>query len=101
MPKAEAVLWNALRQAKPLGFHFRRQVPIGPYYADFVCHHPKLVIEVDGLTHTGPNHDAERDEFLRAEGYRVLRVWNDDVLTNVSGVMDAVLAAVGYSASDQ
>jgi very-short-patch-repair endonuclease len=60
-----------------------------------------LVIEVDGLTHTGPNHDAEPDQSLRAEGYRIVRVWNDDVLTNVRGVMDIVLSAIGYSANDQ
>lgn len=95
MPPAEATMWNALRALKPLGFHFRRQVPLGRYYADFTCHHPKLVIEIDGPTHLSPAYDAERDRFMRAEGYRVLRVSNDDVRYNLDGVIRAVLAALG------
>lgn len=93
MPPAEASLWNALRALKPLGFHFRRQVPLGRYYADFACHHPKLVIEVDGATHADADYDATRDAFLRGEGYRVLRVTNEDVLRNLDGVVRAVLEA--------
>ena len=88
-------MWNALRQLKPLGLHFRRQVPLGRYYADFACHHPKLVLEIDGWTHDSPEYDAARDEFMREEGYRVLRVSNEDVLTNVDGVIRTVLAAAG------
>ena len=83
-------MWNALRSLKPLGFHFRRQVPLGPYYADFACHHPKLVIEIDGISHTDARYDAERDGFMRGQGYRVLRVGNDDVLRDLDGVMRSV-----------
>jgi len=89
MPPAEARLWNALRELKPLGFHFRRQVPLGRYYADFACHHALLVIEVDGDTHgsdTAMQYDAERDAFIRAEGYEVLRFGNHDVMHNLEGV---------------
>ena len=73
-------MWNALRSLKPLGFHFRRQVPLGPYYADFACDHPKLVVEIDGRTHTEADYDARRDAFMQRQGYRVLRIGNDDVL---------------------
>ena len=88
-------MWNALRTLKPLGLHFRRQVPLGRYYADFACHHPKLVLEIDGWTHDSPEYDAARDTFIQSEGYRVLRVSNEDVLTNVDGVVRTVLEAMG------
>jgi len=88
-------MWNALRTLRPLGLHFRRQVPLGRYYADFACHHPKLVIEIDGQTHDVPEYDAERDEFIRAQGFRVMRVSNEDVLRNLDGVITAVLEATG------
>ena len=92
MPPMEAKLWNALRELKPLGYHFRRQVPLGRYFADFACHQSRLVIEVDGETHTNPAYDRARDAFLREEGYRVLRVTNDDVRDHLDAVMAAVLA---------
>jgi very-short-patch-repair endonuclease len=92
MPAPEAVSWNALRALKPLGLHFRRQVPLGRYYADFACHHPRLVIEVDGWTHSLPAYDAERDRFMEGEGYTVLRISNDEVMHNLDGVIQAVLA---------
>jgi very-short-patch-repair endonuclease len=91
-------MWNALRTLKPLGFHFRRQVPLGRYYADFACHHPRLVIEIDGLSHTSPAYDAARDAFMMGEGYRVLRVGNDDVLRELDGVMQLVQHALGIRA---
>jgi len=95
MPPSEAALWNALRQLKSSSLHFRRQVPLGRYYADFACHHPKLVIEVDGWTHNDLAYDAERDRFMRAEGYRVLRVPSVDVLTNIDAVVRLILGATG------
>lgn len=88
-------MWNALRTLKPLGFHFRRQVPLGRYYADFACHHPKLVIEIDGWTHTDPDYDAARDAFIATQGYRVLRVRNDEVMRELNGVMIALQHALG------
>ncbi|MBU1336659.1 MAG: DUF559 domain-containing protein [Alphaproteobacteria bacterium] len=97
MPAPEARLWNALRELRPDGFHFRRQVPLGPYYADFACHGRRLIIEVDGDTHgttAALEHDARRDAFIAGQGYRVLRVTNDDVMRNLDGVMTAVLAAL-------
>jgi very-short-patch-repair endonuclease len=95
MPPSEASMWNALRSLKPLGLHFRRQVPLGRYFADFACFHPKLVVEVDGWTHSSPEYDAERDAFMRGEGFAVLRVTNDDVRFNRDDVVREVLRAAG------
>jgi very-short-patch-repair endonuclease len=90
---AERILWRALRQFAPLGYHFRRQVPIGPYFADFACHNPKLVIELDGDTHAGAEaYDRRRDAFLQRAGYEVLRVTNRDAMSNVEGVVVSVQA---------
>ncbi len=89
---AERMLWAALRESLP-GARFRRQVPLGPYCADFVSHGAKLVIEVDGGGHARPDareHDAERTRFLNSEGYRVLRFWNNQVLENLDGVLAVV-----------
>ena len=88
-------MWNALRSLKPLGLHFRRQVPLGRYYADFACFHPKLVIEVDGWTHNDLEYEAARDAFMRGEGYKVVRVTNDDVRFNRDDVVRGVLRAAG------
>ena len=99
MPAPEARLWTALRQLRSLGFHFRRQVPLGPYYADFACHARKLVVEVDGDTHAtgaGAAHDARRDAFIAHEGYRVLRIPNTEVMRNLDGVMTEILAALKH-----
>ena len=98
MSPAEARLWNALRTEQLKAGHFRRQVPLGPYYADFASHRARLVIEVDGGSHfadAAQAHDARRDAFLQAEGYRVLRVTTADVLNRLEGVYAAILAAVG------
>jgi len=96
--EAEHRLWRALRLLKPLGLHFRRQVPIGRYVADFACHRAKIVVELDGTQHGEPDairQDAERTAFLNGRGYRVLRFWNGDVLAGCDDVVDAVLRAVG------
>ncbi len=96
--EAEHRLWFALRLLKPLGLHFRRQVPIGKYVADFACHRAKIVVELDGSQHGLPENlkrDAERTAFLEQRGYRVLRFWNDEVLRGQEDVIDAVLRAAG------
>ncbi|WP_345790784.1 endonuclease domain-containing protein [Devosia litorisediminis] len=97
MPPSEARLWNALRELKPLGHHFRRQVPLGPYYADFASHRARLVIEVDGDSHHMGQalvRDAARDGFIAAQGYRVLRISNDDVRHNLDDTMAMILNAL-------
>jgi very-short-patch-repair endonuclease len=89
MTEAEVVLWTFLRERKLKGCKFRRQHPIGPYVADFACLSARLVVEVDGATHSTPDeceHDAQRTAFLASRGWRVLRVTNSDVFENMNGV---------------
>ena len=93
----EAVLWNAIRAKRLMGLKFRRQVPIGPFIVDFMCPAVNLIIELDGSQH-GENeakrYDADRTEWLQSKGYRVVRFWNDDVLTDLDGVCTHIVAAV-------
>ena len=89
---SERALWRGLRESLP-GLHWRKQVPFGPYTADFCSHAIKLIIEVDGGQHGEPGaqaHDQARTRFLAHEGYRVLRFWNNDVLGNTEGVLLAI-----------
>ncbi|WP_291687579.1 DUF559 domain-containing protein [Bradyrhizobium sp.] len=92
--EAEKKLWQHLRQPQFKEHHFRRQATIGPYFADFATHQAKLVIEVDGGQHSGSAFDEVRTRYLEANGYRVLRFWNNDVLANMSGVLSAIDTAI-------
>lgn len=96
--EAEKKLWWHLRRKLPLeGTYFRRQVPLGPYFADFACLKHRLVIELDGGQHTFPEaqrRDAERTAFLEAQGFRVLRFWNNQVFSGIDGVIDTIHAAI-------
>jgi very-short-patch-repair endonuclease len=88
----ERVLWHHLRKSQLEDFKFRRQQVIGPYIVDFLCPLVKLAIEVDGESHAGRGtYDERRDVYLRSQGFRVLCVTNDDVLTNLEGVVTAIL----------
>jgi very-short-patch-repair endonuclease len=69
-------------------------MPIGPYFADFACRSAKLVVELDGSQHAENSHDRRRDEFMRGEGYSVLRFWNFDALKHVASVCETILAAL-------
>lgn len=90
----ERILWQTLRRHLILA-RFRRQVPIGRYFVDFVSHSAKLVIELDGAHHAEQAaYDAERTRFLESEGYRVIRFWNRDVALNLDGVFRAIEAAL-------
>ena len=91
--EAETILWRHLRQLEMKGTHFRRQVPIGPYVADFACMQARLIIEVDGSQHGtegGLASDAARTQWLETEGYRVLRFWNNEVTTETEAVLEAI-----------
>ncbi len=89
--EAENRLWYYLRDRRLQGAKFRRQVPIGPYVADFLCLEASLVVEADGGQHSERiAHDEERTRFLEARGYRVLRFWNNDVMVNIEGVMEVI-----------
>jgi very-short-patch-repair endonuclease len=93
MTDAERKLWFAVRDRRFEHVKFRRQVPVGPYIADFLCHAHRLVVEVDGGQH-GSACDAARDQWFVRNGFRVLRFWNNDVLTNTAGVLAAIIEAV-------
>ncbi len=94
---AEEILWRQLRRSPVLGTHFRRQVPIGPYVADFACMAARLVVEVDGSQHgeaSGAERDQARTSWLESAGYRVLRFWNNDATQNIDGVLEAIHQAM-------
>lgn len=91
---AEAVLWNELKARRLGGHKFARQVPIGPYFADFACRSAKLVVEIDGSQHTDNLYDRRRDEFMQEQGYSVLRFWSFDALKNTASVCETILAAL-------
>jgi very-short-patch-repair endonuclease len=91
---AEGALWNELKLKRLGGCKFVRQLPIGPYFADFVCRSRRLVVEVDGSQHADSAYDRERDAFIRDAGYSILRVWNTDVLRQMTAVCDTILAAL-------
>ena len=93
MTDAEKALWMRLRNRQLDGLRFKRQEPIGPYFADFACPAARLVVEVDGGQHSGSVRDAVRDRRLQELGFAVLRVWNNDVLTNIEGVLETIAAA--------
>jgi very-short-patch-repair endonuclease len=86
-----------LRGLRVSGTHFRRQATIGPYFADFACHERRLIVEVDGGGHAEDNRiiaDAARTKYLQANGYRVLRFWNHDVLKDTEAVMIVIHEAI-------
>ena len=95
---AERRLWRYLRNRQVRGLRFRRQHPIGPYFADFVCLEHHLIIELDGGQHDQAvkrDHDQARSEWLARQGFHVLRFWNNDVLQNTAGVLQEIDKACG------
>jgi len=95
MSLPKGLLWKALR-ARPDGFKFRRQHPLAPYIADFYCPSARRVVEVDGESHSmaeRPAHDMRRDEWLREEGLRILRIPASVVMGDMQSAVDAILVA--------
>ncbi len=91
MSDAEHRLWYHLRARRMAGLKFRRQHPIGPYFADFACLEIGLVIEADGGQHTAKSeYDAKRTECMRDAGYTVLRFWNHEILRNTEAVLQRI-----------
>jgi very-short-patch-repair endonuclease len=88
--EVEAALWQRLRARQIEGVKFRRQFPIGPYVVDFACIEARLVIELDGGQHADSMTDATRTAEIEAAGYTVLRFWNNDVIENIEGVLEAI-----------
>ena len=100
--ETEILLWKRLRTIETEGTHFRRQVPIGPYVADFACMAAHLVIELDGSQHNTDAirlRDQIRTRWLESEGFRVIRFWNNDLTQNMDGVLETVYAAL-YGSRD-
>jgi very-short-patch-repair endonuclease len=92
---AERKLWSLLRRKQLQGWHFRRQHPIPPYFADFACLAAKLVIEADGGQHDADGSDRRRDAAIRMKGWRILRFSNQEILKNPEGVVDAIVVELG------
>jgi very-short-patch-repair endonuclease len=93
--EAEQRLWSRLRRHQMKGFQFRRQHPIGPFFADLVCLETKLIIEVDGSQHADQTvRDDSRSEFLRDAGYTVLRFWNYEVIGEIDQVVQRIADAL-------
>jgi very-short-patch-repair endonuclease len=91
---AERKLWYALRDRRFANYKFRRQVPIGPFIADFICYDARVVVEVDGGQHAESSSDERRDRWFATNDFQVLRFWNNDVLKNLEGVLTVLLEAL-------
>lgn len=92
LTETEKYLWNYLRNKQIDRFKFRRQQPIGKYIVDFINFEKKLVIEVDGGQHSiYKKKDVIRDKYLKKEGYKVLRFWDNEVLNNIEGVLEMII----------
>jgi very-short-patch-repair endonuclease len=96
---AERRLWYRLRSRQIDGAKFVRQERIGPYVVDFVCRELRLIVELDGGQHATDPRDAVRDKWLSDRGYRVLRFWNNDVLSNTEGVLESIAANLSDAAA--
>ena len=88
---AERQLWFALRDRRLAGYKFRRQHPINGYVVDFACTKYWLIVEADGGQHSENTSDARRTAALEAQGWRVLRFWNNEILNNTRGVIETIL----------
>ncbi|HRQ08803.1 MAG TPA: endonuclease domain-containing protein [Nitrosomonas europaea] len=88
---AEQRIWRELRAHRFMGLKFKRQKPIGPYIVDFVCFEPRLVVELDGGQHVDQvAYDRKRDALLQAQGFAVLRFWNNQALGETEAVLEAI-----------
>jgi very-short-patch-repair endonuclease len=92
MTEHERLLWSILRNRCFLSYKFRRQMPIGPYVADFVCLENRLIIELDGRGHLDEqDYDERRTRWLESEGFSVVRFWNAELEADVNKVMQTIL----------
>ena len=90
--EAERRLWMLVRGKRLADFKFRRQAPIGPYIVDLLCADRFLIIELDGTQHADSPRDLVRDRWLAAQGYRTLRIWNNDMLARPAAVTETIFA---------
>lgn len=91
---AEKALWSRLKGRRLCSAKFTRQFPIGPYFADFACRENRLVVELDGSQHVDSDYDSKRDQFMLAEGWSILRIWNVDALAEPDAVLNTIQAAL-------
>jgi very-short-patch-repair endonuclease len=91
---AEHRLWQILRAKRLAGYKFKRQLPIDHYIADFVCVQRRVIVEADGGQHSGSRSDERRDAYLKAQGFSILRFWNNDIFENEEGVLTSILDAL-------
>ncbi|MBX7104181.1 MAG: endonuclease domain-containing protein [Gemmataceae bacterium] len=102
MTDAERRLWSLLRDRQLTGWKFRRQVPVGPYVADFACLERRLIVELDGSQHVEQSdYDAERSTWLVEQGFAVVRFWNHQVFEEPDAVVEAIWQALGATAHPQ
>ena len=94
MTESETRLWRHLRAHRLNDEKFRRQQPIGPYVVDFVHFGARLIVEADDDQHNDAPRDERRDAWLRAQGFKVLRFWNNEIMNNLEGVLLRVVAAM-------
>ena len=94
MTDAEKLLWRHLRDRQLAGKKFRRQQPLGPYVLDFVHFGSRVVVEADGSQHGESGYDVQRDIWLKQQGFRVLRFWNNEILLNTEQVLAVILSVV-------
>jgi very-short-patch-repair endonuclease len=99
LTEAERDLWQLLRSRQLSNIKFRRQVPLGPWIADFVCFEHMLIVEADGSQHADSRHDDGRDADLRSRGFRILRCWNNDIFVNPNGVLERIFETIEPSPS--
>ncbi|WP_434712014.1 DUF559 domain-containing protein [Rhizobium sp. YTUHZ045] len=90
--EAEDKLWNELRDRRLNRYKFVRQLPVGPYFADFACRELRLVVEIDGSQHAESRRDRIRDAFMITNGWSVARFWNVDVLRALPSVLETIVA---------
>jgi very-short-patch-repair endonuclease len=89
---AESAIWRLLRDRRLALFKFRRQVPFQNFILDFVCFEKRFIIEIDGSQHAESERDTARDATLIAQGFRIARYWNNDVLQQPAAVLEDILA---------
>jgi very-short-patch-repair endonuclease len=94
---AEQRLWGELRNRQLANAKFVRQYQIGPFIADFACRSARIAIELDGGQHAENDRDANRTRVIEAHGYRVIRFWNNEVLENLDGVLEAIAAELAIA----
>ena len=96
----ERLLWGKLRNRQLGGWKWKRQVPRGPYIADFACIEANVIVELDGGQHSDQvDYDTRRTGFLQSEGFTLLRIWNMEVVENLDGVCETILIGCGSDAS--